>query len=212
MEAGAMVRFHILIACMIGFGSLAWADSHATEEAAVSDLGELKVDLDAAAKIYKKSCRACHGRDAQGAASYPGLADLEPDYIKDMNTTSLQHEIILEGLDNPWDMAFLDDGTMLFTEKCKGLSVRMSDGAVNALYGVGETEGYNSNGADLFCEGQAGMMGVAFDPDFSNNRRIYVYSTSNMSDPHTNRLMRFTLNEDFTAVSDRTAVWRAGRA
>jgi len=78
-----MVRFHILIACMIGFGSLAWADSHATEEAAVSDLGELKVDLDAAAKIYKKSCRACHGRDAQGAASYPGLADLEPDYIKE---------------------------------------------------------------------------------------------------------------------------------
>jgi len=123
-----------------------------------------------------------------------------------MNTTSLQHEIILEGLDNPWDMAFLDDGTMLFTEKCKGLSVRMSDGAVNALYGVGETEGYNSNGADLFCEGQAGMMGVAFDPDFSNNRRIYVYSTSNMSDPHTNRLMRFTLNEDFTAVSDRTDI------
>ncbi|SHJ44953.1 Glucose/arabinose dehydrogenase, beta-propeller fold [Palleronia salina] len=123
-----------------------------------------------------------------------------------MNTTSLQSEAVLEGLENPWDMAFLDDGTMLFTEKCKGLSVRMPDGTVNALYGVGETEGYPANGSDLFCEGQAGMMGVAFDPDFADNRRIYVYSTSNMSDPHTNRLMRFTLNEDFTEVSDRTDI------
>ena len=123
-----------------------------------------------------------------------------------MNTTSLQSEAVLEGLENPWDMAFLDDGTMLFTEKCKGLSVRMPDGTVNALYGVGETEGYPSSGPDLFCEGQAGMMGVAFDPDFESNRRIYVYATSNMSDPHTNRLMRFTFNEDFSAVADRTDI------
>jgi glucose/arabinose dehydrogenase len=123
-----------------------------------------------------------------------------------MNTTRLQSEVVLDGLDNPWDMAFLEDGTMLFTEKCKGLSVRMPDGTVNALYGVGTTEGYASNGSDLFCEGQAGMMGVAFDPDFANNRRIYVYSTSNMSTPHTNRLMRFTVNEDFTAVADRTDI------
>ncbi|WP_299599791.1 PQQ-dependent sugar dehydrogenase [uncultured Tateyamaria sp.] len=123
-----------------------------------------------------------------------------------MNTTSLTHEVVLDGLENPWDMAFLDDGTMLFTEKCKGLSVRMPDGTVTALYGVADTAGYAANGADLFCEGQAGMMGVAFDPDFANNRRIYVYSTSNMSDPHTNRLMRFTVSDDFTSVSDRTDI------
>lgn len=123
-----------------------------------------------------------------------------------MNTTKLMSEVVLDGLDNPWDMGFLDDGTMFFTEKCKGLSVRMPDGKVNALYGVGATAGYASNGADLFCEGQAGMMGVAVDPAFDSNRRIYVYSTSNMSTPHTNRLMRFTVNADFTGVSDRTDI------
>jgi glucose/arabinose dehydrogenase len=47
-----------------------------------------------------------------------------------MNTTSLQHSVVLEGLENPWDMAFLNDGTMFFTEKCKGLSVRMPSGEV----------------------------------------------------------------------------------
>ncbi|MGR3493941.1 PQQ-dependent sugar dehydrogenase [Citreimonas sp.] len=123
-----------------------------------------------------------------------------------MNTTSLEHEVVLSDLDSPWDMAFLDDGTMFFTEKCEGLSVRMPDGSVNALLGMGETEGYPSNADDLFCEGQAGMQGVAVDPNFEENRRIYVYATSNMSDPHTNRLMRLEVNEDFTEVSNRTDI------
>ena len=122
------------------------------------------------------------------------------------NTSSLTHSVVIEGLENPWDMAFLGDGTMLFTEKCKGLSVRMPDGSVNALLGMGGVEGYNSAEEDLFCEGQAGMMGVAFDPNFDENRRIYVYATSNMSDPHTNRLMRFVVNEDFSGVSERTDI------
>lgn len=122
------------------------------------------------------------------------------------NTSSLEHSVVLEGLENPWDMAFLDDGTMFFTEKCKGLSVRMPDGTVNALLGMGEAEGYAAMADDLFCEGQAGMMGVAADPAFSENRRIYVYATSDMSDPHTNRLMRFTVDEGFTGVSERTDI------
>jgi len=122
------------------------------------------------------------------------------------NTTSLQHSVVLDDLENPWDMAFLDDGTMFYTEKCKGLSVRMPSGNVNALLGMGGSSGYASTADDLFCEGQAGMMGVAVDPDFANNRRIYVYSTSNMSDPHTNRLMRLVVSDDFSGVSDRTDI------
>lgn len=130
----------------------------------------------------------------------PALAQNGP------NTTSLQHSVVLADLENPWDMAFLDDGTMFFTEKCKGLSVLMPSGDVNALLGMGGSEGYASTADDLFCEGQAGMMGVAVDPDFANNRRIYVYSTSNMSDPHTNRLMRLVVSDDFSGVSDRTDI------
>ncbi|MGF1551869.1 MAG: PQQ-dependent sugar dehydrogenase [Paracoccaceae bacterium] len=123
-----------------------------------------------------------------------------------MNATNLEHTLVLDGLENPWDMAFLDDGTMFFTEKCKGLSVRMPSGEVTALLGMTGSEGYASTAEDLFCEGQAGMMGVAVDPDFDQNRRIYVYSTSNMSDPHTNRLMRLVVGEDFASVSERTDI------
>lgn len=122
------------------------------------------------------------------------------------NTTSLSHTVVLEGLENPWDMAFLSDGTMFFTEKCKGLSVLMPDGSVNALYGMGGIDRYAANGDDLFCEGQAGMMGVAVDPGFEENRRIYVYSTSNQTAPGTNRLMRMVVADDFGSVSDRTDI------
>ncbi len=128
------------------------------------------------------------------------------------NTSSLQHSVVIDGLDEPWDMAFADADTMFFTEKCDGLSVLMPSGEVNALLGMGQPGGegagdmYSSHAEDLFCEGQAGMMGVAVDPDFAENRRIYVYATSNMSDPHTNRLIRLVVNEDFTGVSERTDI------
>jgi glucose/arabinose dehydrogenase len=119
---------------------------------------------------------------------------------------TLASTTVLSGLDLPWDMAFLPDGTMFFTEKCRGLSVRMPDGTVNALLGMENTEGYATTSADLFCNGQAGMNGVALDPDFAENRRIYVYSTSNLSDPHTNRVIRLTVAEDFASVADRTDI------
>jgi aldose sugar dehydrogenase len=101
-------------------------------------------------------------------------------------------------------MAFLPDGTMFYTEKCLGLSVRLPSGDVNPLLGMVDTEGYPETADDLFCEGQAGMMGVAVDPEFDDNRFLYVYSTSSMTAPGTNRLMRFTVNDDLTEVADRT--------
>lgn len=122
------------------------------------------------------------------------------------NTTSLNHTVVLDDLASPWDMAFLEDGTMFFTEKCDGLSVLMPSGDVMPLLGMEGTEGYGTTADDLFCDGQAGMMGVAVDPDFADNRRIYVYSSSKMTDPHTNRLMRLVVNEDFSGVSDRTDI------
>jgi len=127
-----------------------------------------------------------------------------PAAAQDGDVPSLTATTVLSGLDLPWDMAFLPDGAMFFTEKCLGMSVRLPDGTVNKLLGMEDTEDYASTADDLFCNGQAGMNGVAVDPDFAENRLIYVYSASSMSDPPTNRVMRFTVNEDLTEVADRT--------
>ncbi|SEA98478.1 PQQ-dependent sugar dehydrogenase [Rubrimonas cliftonensis] len=121
-------------------------------------------------------------------------------------TPTLTSAVVLDSLEYPWDMAFLPDGGMLFTEKCRGLSVRLASGEVRRLLGMAGAEGYPASAEDLFCEGQAGMMGVAVDPDFAENRFIYVYSTSSMTAPGTNRLMRMTLGEDLASVADRTDI------
>lgn len=118
----------------------------------------------------------------------------------------LTHTPVLTKLESPWDMAFLPDGTMFFTEKCHGLSVRQTGGNVVKLLGMKDAKGYAATAGDLFCEGQAGMNGVAVDPNFASNRLIYVYSTSSLTPPGTNRVLRLKVNDNLTAVSDRTDI------
>ena len=101
-----------------------------------------------------------------------------PSYADTMNTPDISAMSVMNGLENPWDMAFTNGGDMFVTEKCKGLSVKTSSGSVHALAGMKGSKGYASTFNDLFCSGQAGMMGVALDPNFNKNRRIYVASTS----------------------------------
>ncbi|MBS0122965.1 c-type cytochrome [Thetidibacter halocola] len=80
-----MKRTFVLTAAMVFCGFSAWAESHAadakTAETAEAVTMEQEVDLEAAEKIFRKSCRACHGNKAQGASSYPSLSDKEPAYI-----------------------------------------------------------------------------------------------------------------------------------
>ena len=138
------------------------------------------------------------------------------DHAGGMNVPSIKSDAGLKGLENPWDMAFLPDGTMFFTEKCKGLSVRTSGGSVNKLYGMKDTKGYAGSGSDLFCDGQAGMLGVVADRDFDKNRILYVYSTStkyhgsgcktNFEKCDGNIVMRFKVSSDLKKVSDRTDI------
>ncbi len=113
---------------------------------------------------------------------------------------------VLSKLSNPWDMAFLPDGTMFFTEKCNGLSVRTPSGTVNRLLGMKDSKDYDTKADDLFCDGQAGMNGVAVDPDFAKNRFIYVYSASSMAQPQTNHVIRFVVNDDMTKLSGRNDI------
>lgn len=119
---------------------------------------------------------------------------------------SLTYEVVMSELEGPWDMAFMEDGTMFFTEKCRGLSVRMPSGDVMPLLGMTGVEGYSLAGDDLFCEGQAGMLGVAIDPNFAENRRIYVYSASTATGAQSNHVMRLTVSDDFASVSDRVDI------
>jgi glucose/arabinose dehydrogenase len=124
----------------------------------------------------------------------------EPSAAADSGEPRLNRTMVLSGLGDPWDLAFAPDGAMLFTEKCRGLSVRLPDGKIRLLFG---TKGAALEAGDLFCQGQSGMLGVALDPEFKGNRLVYVYMASNLNKTKTNRVVRLTVDEDYSRVSRR---------
>jgi len=113
---------------------------------------------------------------------------------------------VFQQTENPWDMAFLPNNTMFFTEKCKGLSVRLPSGNVNKLLGVGGSTGFPAVKNDLFCDGQAGVQGVAIDPDFSKNRYVYLFSSSKGTNRtyggYNNIVMRMKVNPSLDGIFD----------
>lgn len=109
--------------------------------------------------------------------------------------------VVMSGLQNPWDIAFTPDGVMLFSEKCRGVSARLPDGNTVRLFG---TTGSALVAPDLFCQGQSGVHGIAVDPDFATGTRdIYVFMASNLRKPSTNRVIRLTVNGDYTSADNR---------
>ena len=137
-------------------------------------------------------------------------------FAQAMNVPTIKAEQVMSGLENPWDMAFTNGGDMFFTEKCKGLSIRHKDGSVSALYGMKGSKGYKSSGKDLFCEGQAGMLGVALSRDFAKDRTLFLYSTSNkyhgsgcktnFEKCDGNIVMKFKVAKNNKSVSKRTDI------
>jgi len=113
---------------------------------------------------------------------------------------SLSRTVVLKNLERPWDLAFTPDGAMLFTEKCRGLSVRRADASVQHLFG---TKGAALLAEDLFCMGQSGANGVAVDPDFRSNRTVYLYMTSTRDGAPTNRVVRLVVDERYASVGER---------
>jgi aldose sugar dehydrogenase len=135
-------------------------------------------------------CNSAHRGDAPAAA--PGGS-----------APALSRTVVLDGLDGPWDLAFTPDGAMLFTEKCRGLSVRRADGSIQRLFGA---RGSAVVANDFFCQGQSGAHGVAVDPEFATNRTIYLYMPSSLTSPGTNRVVRLVVDPGYTTVRDRTDI------
>lgn len=74
-------------------------------------------------------------------------------------------ETVVDGLVHPWGLTFLPDGRMLVTERPGRLRLVSPDGTLSPpLSGVPE----------VFAQGQGGLLDVALDPDFSENRLVYL--------------------------------------
>ena len=72
---------------------------------------------------------------------------------------------VARGLEHPWAMTFLPDGSLLVTERAGRLRKVGTDGSISApLAGV----------PTVFAEGQGGLLDVALSPNFANDQRVYL--------------------------------------
>ncbi len=88
---------------------------------------------------------------------------------------------VATGLASPTAMAFAPDGRLFVAQQAGALRV-IKNGAL--LTQPFLTVSVNSSG-------ERGLLGVAFDPNFSSNNFVYVYYTTSTAPVH-NRLSRFT--------------------
>jgi|APDOM4702015248_1054824.scaffolds.fasta_scaffold36993_1 glucose/arabinose dehydrogenase len=78
--------------------------------------------------------------------------------------TKLNIETLATGLEFPWGIAFLPDGSALVTEKAGRLRL-LKDGKLSVpISGVPK----------VLYEGQAGLFDVALHPDFATNQYVYL--------------------------------------
>ncbi|WP_193335189.1 PQQ-dependent sugar dehydrogenase [Devosia beringensis] len=89
-----------------------------------------------------------------------------PAFAQSMESSAgpLQAQVLAEGLDHPWALAFLPDGRLLVTERSGQLLV-LTEGVAGAPV-VGTPEVYD--------QGQGGLLDVALAPDFAESGRIYL--------------------------------------
>ncbi|CAN5890690.1 PQQ-dependent sugar dehydrogenase [soil metagenome] len=107
-------------------------------------------------------------------ASEPAAGELDVDNV----------ETVAEGLDVPWAVAFVDDDTILVTER-EGQVRVVEDGTLRGEP-VGEVE--------VDASGESGLLGLALHPDFEQERFAYLYYT----DSGGNQVSRFPVGDDLT--------------
>jgi glucose/arabinose dehydrogenase len=73
------------------------------------------------------------------------------------------------GLEIPWDIVFLPDGSALVTER---------PGRVRVLSPAGKLRGEPAARVPVSALGEGGLLGIALDPEFKRNRFVYLYYTS----------------------------------
>lgn len=105
----------------------------------------------------------------------------------------------VEGLSHPWAMAFLPDGGLLVTERAGSLRHVTSDGQLSApLRGV----------PPVVAQRQGGLLDVVLDPEFAQNRLVYLsYAEAGMGGSGT-AVARGVLEEGASALRDVQVIFR----
>lgn len=108
---------------------------------------------------------------------------------------------VLEGLNRPWGIAWLPDGSKLITEK---------DGRL-LWFRAGASQGQTVRGVPaVFSGGQGGLMDVSLHPSFAQNRTIYL--TLSTGNGGSNRTVLFKARLDGTQLINGEEIFRVSQS
>ena len=97
-------------------------------------------------------------------------------------------EIVAEGLNVPWELAFLDKETIYFTERPGNLRV-IRNGEI-------EMKPLLDLGAPFVSNGEGGLLGLEIDPNFEHNQYMYIYHSYEKDGLVQNRVLRLIVGEE----------------
>jgi glucose/arabinose dehydrogenase len=97
-----------------------------------------------------------------------GCAQDNPPYIETPEQIDYSYEVVVDGIDIPWGMAFINFEEMLVTEK-SGILYHVKNGKKTEITGLPQ----------IYVRGQGGLLDVALHPNFSENNTIYMTLAAN---------------------------------
>ena len=114
------------------------------------------------------------------------------------NAGAMRVETIASGLEHPWSVALLPDGSFLVTERPGRLRRIDANGKISPpIAGVPQ----------VFAEGQGGLLDVVLDPQYAANKRIWLsYAEPGDSGTAGTAVATATLGEN--TLSDLRVVYR----
>ena len=85
---------------------------------------------------------------------------------------------VATGLEVPWGLGFLPDGTALVTERDSGRVLQVAGSRVTEVGRIDQTR----------AQGESGLLGLAVSPSYAGDRRVFVYTSTDRD----NRVLRMT--------------------
>ena len=97
------------------------------------------------------------------------ISQENPPLIETPDQTRYATELIVDGIDIPWGMDFIDETEFLVTDK-KGILYHVKNGVKTEVSGLPK----------VYVRGQGGLLDVALHPNFKSNKIVYLAISVNL--------------------------------
>jgi aldose sugar dehydrogenase len=117
--------------------------------------------------------------------------------------TAYQVTIVTDQLNKPWGIATMPDGRFLVTEKRGTMRIVNTAGKLSAaITGLPKVN----------AGGQGGLLGLALDPAFPENKMVYWSFSENTSGGNLTAVAKGRLANDERSIENATVIYRAAPA